>query len=105
MGDITFDEQGKIYGLLYADIWRNLENPKDIKVRWIIKTYSSEKSRNAHIREQQAPGRPLFSFELDIKTLAELGKPIPFVPDERRRKLPPKNDYYWGEYKLKRRSV
>ena len=104
--DIEFDGQGKIYGLLYAKPWRDLEKPKHVEVHWFIALYHSEKSRNAHIRRYQEPGRPLFSFELDIKSLAARGTPIPFTPDERNKKhLPSKKDPYWGEFKKEKPCV
>lgn len=85
IGDIGFDKDSKAYGLLYADAWRDLET-EEVRVEWYMKFYSSQASRKRNLNIYRQPGKPVFLFELSVKQVADLGVPVPYVPDEKRRK-------------------
>lgn len=93
IGDIGFDKDGMTYGLLYADAWRDLET-SGVKVEWYMKFYSSSVSRKRSLNKYLQPGKPIFLFELSIKQVADLGVPLPYVPDEKRRKYSAPDAFY-----------
>ena len=93
IGDIGFDKDGLTYGLLYADCWHSLET-KEVKVEWYMKFYSSRSSRKRNLNKYRQPGKPIFLFELSVKQVADLGTPLPYTPEEKRRKYSPPDGFH-----------
>jgi hypothetical protein len=92
IGQFGFDKDGKIYGLLYAEPFKDW-NTGEIKADWALKFYASERSRKRGIKLASGPGRPVFLFELTIKQLAQMGHPLPYVPDEKQKGFKSPNDF------------
>lgn len=93
IGDISFDCNGVTYGVLYASAWRDWDT-NEVKVEWSMKFYSSEASRKRNLGKIRQAGRPVFLFELNVKQVAELGYPLPFIPDERKRQYPETEGFF-----------
>ena len=93
IGNIGFDKDGMTYGLLYAYAWQDLETT-EVKVEWYMKFYSSQGSRKRNLNSYRQAGRPIFLFELSVKQVADLGMPLPYIPDEKRRKYSPPDSFF-----------
>jgi hypothetical protein len=93
IGEVNFDKEGMTYGLLYAEPFKDWDTG-ETKAMWGMKFYTSEKSRKRSIGKIAQPGRPVFLFVLSIKQVAELGRPLPFTPDEKRRDYKAPDGFY-----------
>lgn len=84
---IDFDKSGIAYGLICAAGQSSITKEY---LGWWMFFYTTEKGRNMAIAKHRRQGRihfPIFKFDLKVGHLIKEATEVPFIPDERKRKL------------------
>lgn len=88
MNSFDFGESQTLFCLLIGSPWRDLNKPVTgpYKVRWVLKIYSSEKSRHIGILRQQReyPSGMLYIFQVSLKELLRRSNLVPMVGEDKK---------------------